>query len=139
MIRRPPSYKRTDTLLPYTTLFRSYGGKILALVAPVGGGQYIGGRVFDRDRPSAGDGKDMAQDRKRKILAAEPLEPFGKFVEIERQLVLADDAALTSRHEWSGPFSRHVPPGAGRLANRRKIATTHAYTLARAGSGGGHN
>src|SRR3546814_8174829 len=69
----------------------------------------------------------MAQDRKRKILAAEPLEPFGKFVEIERQLVLADDAELTSRHEWSGPFSRHVAAGEDRIAHRRKIAKTIAY------------
>src|SRR3546814_15391383 len=26
MIRRPPRYTRTDTLFPYTTLFRSIGG-----------------------------------------------------------------------------------------------------------------
>src|SRR3546814_3526221 len=69
----------------------------------------------------------MAQDRKRKILAAEPLEPFGKFVEIERQLVLADDAELTSRHEGSGPFSRHVAAGEDRIAHGRKIAKTIAY------------
>src|SRR3546814_16876600 len=69
----------------------------------------------------------MAQDRKRKILAAEPLEPFGKFVEIERQLVLADDAELTSRHEWSGPFSRHVAAGEDRISPRRKRAKTIAY------------
>src|SRR3546814_2203136 len=31
MIRRPPRSTRTDTLFPYTTLFRSlYGGQILA-------------------------------------------------------------------------------------------------------------
>src|SRR3546814_8838268 len=28
MIRRPPRSTRTDTLFPYTTLFRSYGGVI---------------------------------------------------------------------------------------------------------------
>src|SRR3546814_13497152 len=27
MIRRPPGSTRTDTLLPYTTLFRSYGAR----------------------------------------------------------------------------------------------------------------
>src|SRR3546814_10510498 len=27
MIRRPPRSTRTDTLFPYTTLFRSYGGR----------------------------------------------------------------------------------------------------------------
>src|SRR3546814_15196325 len=29
MIRRPPSSTRTDTLVPYTPLFRSYGGNQL--------------------------------------------------------------------------------------------------------------
>src|SRR3546814_12974534 len=28
MIRRPPRSTRTDTLFPYTTLFRSHGGKL---------------------------------------------------------------------------------------------------------------
>src|SRR3546814_17364508 len=33
MIRRPPRSTRTDTLLPYTTLFRSLGhGKVLAAI-----------------------------------------------------------------------------------------------------------
>src|SRR3546814_17976555 len=30
MIRRPPRSTRTDTLFPYTTLFRSYGGHAMA-------------------------------------------------------------------------------------------------------------
>src|SRR3546814_5320151 len=29
MIRRPPRSTRTDTLFPYTTLFRSVGGRVL--------------------------------------------------------------------------------------------------------------
>src|SRR3546814_13542880 len=42
MIRRPPRATRTDTLFPYTTLFRSvalYGGRAMAIVTP---GQYAG-------------------------------------------------------------------------------------------------
>src|SRR3546814_21153425 len=31
MIRRPPRSKRTDTLFPYTTLFRSFVGKLATL------------------------------------------------------------------------------------------------------------
>src|SRR3546814_11913096 len=31
MIRRPPRSTRTDTLFPYTTLFRSFGGGVFAL------------------------------------------------------------------------------------------------------------
>src|SRR3546814_11864067 len=35
MIRRPPRSTRTDTLFPYTTLFRSDDGEIVGLVADV--------------------------------------------------------------------------------------------------------
>src|SRR3546814_11296600 len=28
MVRRPPRHKLTDTIFPYTTLFRSYGGEL---------------------------------------------------------------------------------------------------------------
>src|SRR3546814_14363354 len=35
MIRRPPRSTRTDTLFPYTTLFRSLGAPGLGLVEPV--------------------------------------------------------------------------------------------------------
>src|SRR3546814_9975583 len=37
MIRRPPRSKRTDTLFPYTTLFRSYGGTITSVLINVPG------------------------------------------------------------------------------------------------------
>src|SRR3546814_8596785 len=36
MIRRPPRSTRTDTLFPYTTLFRSPGKRELFLLRPVG-------------------------------------------------------------------------------------------------------
>src|SRR3546814_14690908 len=35
MIRRPPISTRTDTLFPYTTLFRSPGGGFVAQLRPV--------------------------------------------------------------------------------------------------------
>src|SRR3546814_8142985 len=35
MIRRPPRSTRTDTLFPYTTLFRSEGAQFLPPVAPL--------------------------------------------------------------------------------------------------------
>src|SRR3546814_2795625 len=41
MIRRPPRSTRTDTLFPYTTLFRSRVGRI--------GIQLLGERVLQRD------------------------------------------------------------------------------------------
>src|SRR3546814_17170988 len=34
MIRRPPRSTRTDTLFPYTTLFRSSGSRVLSLRFP---------------------------------------------------------------------------------------------------------
>src|SRR3546814_15768574 len=39
MLRRPPRSTRTDTLFPYTTLFRSRRGVVtgLGMVAPLGG------------------------------------------------------------------------------------------------------
>src|SRR3546814_2782359 len=36
MIRRPPRSTRTDTLFPYTTLFRSRGDLLRVAAAPVG-------------------------------------------------------------------------------------------------------
>src|SRR3546814_6122999 len=44
MIRRPPRSTRTDTLFPYTTLFRSDGGAGLVLVHPARGEQAGGPR-----------------------------------------------------------------------------------------------
>src|SRR3546814_15865489 len=38
MIRRPPRSTRTDTLFPYTTLFRSDTGRDVAIGLDVGGG-----------------------------------------------------------------------------------------------------
>src|SRR3546814_5991567 len=35
MIRRPPRSTRTDTLFPYTTLFRSLAGLQIALTQPI--------------------------------------------------------------------------------------------------------
>src|SRR3546814_17762664 len=48
MIRRPPRSTRTDTLFPYTTLFRSLkpGDKIPDLTLPASGAQNIGLRSF---------------------------------------------------------------------------------------------
>src|SRR3546814_9102534 len=48
MIRRPPRSTRTDTLFPYTTLFRAAAGGILDLY------QIAGAEVLDRDDPARG-------------------------------------------------------------------------------------
>src|SRR3546814_20830149 len=58
MIRRPPRSTRTDTLFPYTTLFRSYeDANFRARLAPppvVSGGDYA-----DRPTPRAEDWSGM--------------------------------------------------------------------------------
>src|SRR3546814_2200167 len=53
MIRRPPRSTRTDTLFPYTTLFRSLEGNLLALVQPTQPGALDGRDVHEHVRPAA--------------------------------------------------------------------------------------
>src|SRR3546814_13322414 len=49
MLRRPPRSTRTDTLFPYTTLFRSGGDRLLSLVLPDPAFRHA--RAHDRQRP----------------------------------------------------------------------------------------
>src|SRR3546814_14032811 len=57
MIRRPPRSKRTDTLFPYTTLFRSAGGDEAARV----GGNALGSlRHREQGDPAVGFRRDDA-------------------------------------------------------------------------------
>src|SRR3546814_14238466 len=48
MILRPPRSTRTDTLFPYTTLFRSFGGRIGAFSVADDGSIAIAGSRPDR-------------------------------------------------------------------------------------------
>src|SRR3546814_15548832 len=50
MIRRPPRSTRTDTLFPYTTLFRSPEGRLLARIGEreTGAGEYVRLEALDR-------------------------------------------------------------------------------------------
>src|SRR3546814_6567310 len=74
MIRRPPRSTRTDTLFPYTTLFRSRGlARCRCLRAghavlrwPAAGSDRPG--VYRRSRPDGGSGR---ADRVGKILRSE--------------------------------------------------------------------
>src|SRR3546814_5237902 len=56
MIRRPPRSTRTDTLLPYTTLFRSAAFRSILPSLSRGGGSHVGaaGGIPLHHRPSAG-------------------------------------------------------------------------------------
>src|SRR3546814_2414316 len=53
MIRRPPRSTRTDTLFPYTTLFRSYGGveRFLRDGRNASRARRAGGAPFGNQRP----------------------------------------------------------------------------------------
>src|SRR3546814_13321856 len=61
MIRRPPRSTRTDTLFPYTTLFRSRGGR--ARSASVSDRPRSSGRPF-------GANADMAQTRRTGVASS---------------------------------------------------------------------
>src|SRR3546814_18399871 len=86
MIRPPPRSTRTDTLLPYTTLFRSAGGGLVtvdlntgdvesygveleAMVRPVpawtvrGGFTYMHARITDDSAYVATTGRQLSSDR----------------------------------------------------------------------------
>src|SRR3546814_2827195 len=66
MLRRPPRSTRTDTLVPYTTLFRSAADPLR--VAPVrrhaGGADFRAGRRPDRSsEPAVHDAGDLCRPR----------------------------------------------------------------------------
>src|SRR3546814_12476029 len=70
MIRRPPRSTRTDTLFPYTTLFRSLGGRLRRLA---------GLRVSARSRRARGvdrAGAGPRLRRRRGELAVPPARPI---------------------------------------------------------------
>src|SRR3546814_18161937 len=54
MIRRPPRSTRTDTLFPYTTLFRSWTGAVDANIASKGGAREDDGYDATVDIPHIG-------------------------------------------------------------------------------------
>src|SRR3546814_6882366 len=90
MIRRPPRSTRTDTLVPYTTLFRSLGPEPLAqmlvgaaqiarpdrlVVAPDGLLRRARHRRFLRGHPQDSSRPDQAQDQHRYQCAAPASHP----------------------------------------------------------------
>src|SRR3546814_18931187 len=93
MIRRPPSSTRTDTLFPYTTLFRSLGLVIR--------GEHVGGdqpplRVMRR--------KEGRQPRDRK-------RDLGR--------TIAPDVSRKPGKKLGDPFRRSDDPGLERSEERR--------------------
>src|SRR3546814_9604828 len=90
MIRRPPRSTRTDTLFPYTTLFRSGAAKFLCAEhdlrmvdagAAFGGGQVIIAVLAEDMRPLDPDGLFADVDAAVDDLRALPNHPAGAPVE----------------------------------------------------------
>src|SRR3546814_2068593 len=97
MIRRPPRSTRTDTLFPYTTLFRS--------LEHVDALQRLRGQILEVERP-AGGGEDLASvGGRRDIRKAANLDT--------RQLVVAIVGNLDAGHA----LERGGGGGIGQLAD----------------------
>src|SRR3546814_14562547 len=82
MMRRPPGSTRTDTLFPYTTLFRSYGAQDVRRLKFIRGAQAAG---FTLEQIGELLTLDAGQDRARaRELAAERLAALdAKIAELE--------------------------------------------------------
>src|SRR3546814_19830631 len=81
MIRRPPISTRTDTLYPYTTLFRSLGAEVAAelaeRVAHVGHGAHlVVGQAVDDHRHAARRVALVAA-----LLVLDALQPAGRLLQ----------------------------------------------------------
>src|SRR3546814_7626007 len=76
MIRRPPRSTRTDTLFPYTTLFRSDGIGEVEIVDRIAdfalwrGAIELGRRPVERLHPFFGKRRMMGGDRRAKLAGA---------------------------------------------------------------------
>src|SRR3546814_14535350 len=108
MIRRPPRSTRTDTLFPYTTLFRScpYPRRILAISFKTDAAENLRKRVTERC------GADLARR-----LDSHTFHAFAKRLIDHYRVVLTGDDALDHDYEVGGlriarrriPFEAMVP------------------------------
>src|SRR3546814_15071010 len=125
MIRRPPIFTRTDTLFPYTTLFRSVGGEVLVDGAEGGvrlrgapGARSAAGGVDDdageldgacpHERRQSEVGGGWVAAGHRDVVAAGDLGPeqLGQAVgEVAQELRRAVGVAVPLRVEQSGRAS----------------------------------
>src|SRR3546814_15698397 len=114
MIRRPPRSTRTDTLLPYTTLFRSRGMSRFALLAPdTPYGDAIaaatesavaqsGGRLMKAERYPSDSSADLTPVARRFAASLRALPPRGQIGREscrERVWAVSVDLGGTRRHK----------------------------------------
>src|SRR3546814_19307930 len=115
MIRRPPRSTRTDTLFPYTTLFRS--GRNFAKPRSVGdryamrGGEHVHARVLgpnlsetidiaEIDRCNAADKPDEREALDRRLAVKFDLDPVGAGTRSEESPV-GNEGGRACRSRWS--------------------------------------
>src|SRR3546814_12380272 len=125
MIRRPPGATRTDTLFPYTTLFRSRREAGTAAKGPRQGGRGDAGRVRPAPRPGrsaphragfrARPGWPGGGDRRGGGAAADavPERAGDSHHDEERRLARLPRSRLSSEPENAQPRRRYRDPNDG--------------------------
>src|SRR3546814_2036063 len=120
MIRRPPRSTRTDTLFPYTTLFRSLAGDALVeheiMVISAAGDDLRIAAVADAvaDDPPAGEVEHAARDRLQLALRDQRI--------VHRRVTLRRDGQLVIEDAARGAFARQVETHMiGQIDDRRVI------------------
>src|SRR3546814_15426304 len=101
MIRRPPRYTRTDTLFPYTTLFRSPAGDDHRLEDADLAGQVVDARVGDLAADEHALRREAARHHRDLGLAEFAPEPRQQFeLQFARRLARRDrkSTRLNSSH-----------------------------------------
>src|SRR3546814_2135513 len=98
MIRRPPRSTRTDTLFPYTTLFRSVH-RLIGVVGVQGAQHQVAGFGEGDGVVHALAGADLADHDHVRRLAQGVLERVLPAVGVDADLALGDDAARVLRSE----------------------------------------
>src|SRR3546814_2033705 len=119
MIRRPPRSTRTDTLFPYTTLFRSIGGSSIALSCAEGVARPGVGAVWTR----AGEGAPGSLVRLRSEEHTSELQSLMRISyavfclkKKNNQQGIPQHAVNQKPDETSNQHTRtHRPPAHGRL------------------------
>src|SRR3546814_21120720 len=126
MIRRPTQSTRTDTLFPYTTLFRSAGGSEIGRVEQYGQGAQAPERlrwlVGDLGSGREADACEALGQRLEGELAFEPGQPVAEAeVGAAREGQVRVRVAGEGAHVWRGE-GRLVAVGGGAHPHERKKA-----------------